>query len=310
MLALQRQGLSQPEHSEDSLFPGPLGVVFNSIEDLRRVSQKITLEEIRDAEEKALLMVRHLSALQTACANFSAIRQFVIKVEQARLHALEDVPKKKFLQPHSPDSDRLRAAAAGAPSPVANKESAAPKPNREANRNTPTASKEDLAAIQGDEFTLGEKHLAEERFDLGLLSARQGAEEKFPAPDKDHYAAIDLAPEETLTAFSFHQDPPSLALPATPKVNVDRVPAAFFDQMINNFTAFVGPMAALIVEEHAARLGEPLSAFPRSRVEELIAQVSREIVDDQARIRFQKQMAEQVRVLASQVPAASQRKEK
>ena len=93
---------------------------------------------------------------------------------------------------------------------------------------------------------------------------------------------------------------------------VDReiLPVAFFDRMIANFTAFVGPMAALIVEEQVASLGEALSAFPRSRVEELIAQVSREILDDQAKIRFQRQMAEQVRTLASQAPAASQRKEK
>ena len=85
---------------------------------------------------------------------------------------------------------------------------------------------------------------------------------------------------------------------------------AFFDRMIANFTAFVGPMAALIVEGQVASLGEALSTFARSRVAGLITQVSREILDDQARIRFQKQMAEQVRVLASQAPAASQRKEK
>ena len=334
MLSLQRQGLGPAEHSEDSLLPGPLGVVFDSIDDLRRVSQEITLQEIRNAEEKVTLMLGRLSSLQTVCANVAVIRQFVAKVEKARLHIPNEDnvgPEKEILQQRSRNPDRMprdvdfaysdalpNAAinapfhkAAGETLPPVDSAPSAPNPAWETGVNLTAPTHEDLPETQRGDFTLGDNELGEPRFELGVSLAQEGAKTKISALAEEHYATLPPTLEATpAPTFSFHRDQEPTSPPAMAAVDKETLPVAFFDRMIANFTAFVGPMAALIVEEQVASLGEALSAFPRSRVEELITQVSREILDDQARIRFQKQMAEQVRVLASQAPAASQRKEK
>jgi hypothetical protein len=335
MLPLQRKELElNPEDNSRESFPAAApSDVLNSIEDLRRLIQEITLEEIRDAEEKASLMVRRLSSLQVVCANFAAIRQFVIRVEEARLHASEadsGGPEKKIPQQYSRNPDKppeiaisssgntplikaeidtpFQKAVPGPPSPMTNHQPAAPNPTREVDEKPTIGSKEDRPVTQLNYFTLGENRLGEKRFELGFSITEGGAEEKMSTLDKDHYAAIALTPEETPPpTFSFHRDQGSTELPAAPNVDKETMPG-FFDEMINDFTAFVGPMAAVIVDEQVANLGEAFTAFPRSRLDELIALVSREILDDQSKVRFQKQMAEKIRTLTSQTPPASLRK--
>jgi len=303
--------------------------VLTSIDDLQRAAQEITLEEIEKAEEKVTLMVGRLLSLQTACANVAVIRQFVAKVEKASLH-IPDVdnvaPEKEIPRQASHNPDRmpqevdssysdtrlLNAAinaplhkAAAATLPLVNSAPPAPNPAWETGVNLTAPSHEVLPETQRGDFTLGDNAFGEQKFELGVSLAQGEAETKTSAQTEEHYTTLTPTPEATpAPTFSFHPTSPP-AMPA-----VETLPVGFFDRMIANFTAFVGPMAALIVEEQVASLGEALSAFPRSRVEELIVQTSREILDDQAKIRFQRQMAEQVRTLASQASAASQRKEK
>ena len=334
MLSVQRKEQElNAEKNPKVLLPLAGLRVLTSIDDLQRAAQDITLEEIEKAEEKVTLMVGRLSSLQTVCANVDVIRQFVAKVEKARLHIPDvdtvapekEIPRQPRRNPDrmpqevdssSSDAPLVNAAinaplhkAAGETLPLVNSAPPAPNPAWETDVNLTAPSHEVRPETQRGDFTLGDNELGEQRFELGVSPAQGGAETKISVLAEERYATLASTPEATpARTFSFHRDQEPTSPPAMPLV--ETLPVGFFDRMIANFTAFVGPMAALIVEEQVANLGEALSAFPRSRVEELTAQVSREILDDQAKFRFQRQMAEQVRTLASQAPAASQRKEK
>ncbi|HEY7167509.1 MAG TPA: hypothetical protein VIB79_23305 [Candidatus Binatia bacterium] len=64
------------------------------------------------------------------------------------------------------------------------------------------------------------------------------------------------------------------------------VPAQFFKRVTTELTQALGPMAAMIVQDHVAALGESIERFPSERVGELIDVVSQEIVDERQKIAF------------------------
>jgi hypothetical protein len=69
----------------------------------------------------------------------------------------------------------------------------------------------------------------------------------------------------------------------------------FLDHLIAVFSERVGPMAYLIVRDKAARLGESLSSFPKKRLKELVNNVSMEIVNDELKEEFRREISKDVR---------------
>jgi type II secretory pathway predicted ATPase ExeA len=71
----------------------------------------------------------------------------------------------------------------------------------------------------------------------------------------------------------------------------------FFDYMSRIATAAMGPMASLVLRDQISVLGESHDAFPQLRIGELIELVSREILNEIMRTRFQKMMFQEIEAL-------------
>jgi type II secretory pathway predicted ATPase ExeA len=71
----------------------------------------------------------------------------------------------------------------------------------------------------------------------------------------------------------------------------------FFDYMSRIATAAMGPMAQLVIRDQIVMLGESHAAFPQLRIGELIELVSREILNETMRTRFQKMMFQEIDAL-------------
>lgn len=75
------------------------------------------------------------------------------------------------------------------------------------------------------------------------------------------------------------------------------VSSQFFDYMIRIATAAMGPMAHLVLRDQIAALGESQDAFPRIKLSQLIDLVSREILNETMRERFQNMMLQEMDAL-------------
>ena len=62
-------------------------------------------------------------------------------------------------------------------------------------------------------------------------------------------------------------------------------------------TAAMGPMAHLVLRDQIAALGESRDAFPRIKLKQLVDLVSREILNEIMRTRFQKMMFQEIEAL-------------
>jgi general secretion pathway protein A len=71
----------------------------------------------------------------------------------------------------------------------------------------------------------------------------------------------------------------------------------FFDYMIRIATAAMGPMAHLVLRDQISALGESREAFPQMKLSALIEQVSREILNETMRARFQNMMFQEIDAL-------------
>jgi hypothetical protein len=69
---------------------------------------------------------------------------------------------------------------------------------------------------------------------------------------------------------------------------------AFFAQMARSLADAMGPMASLVLKERVAALGESVEAFPIVRLPELVAAIKQEILSEALRLRFEKEVAEQI----------------
>jgi hypothetical protein len=74
----------------------------------------------------------------------------------------------------------------------------------------------------------------------------------------------------------------------------DEPPSVFLERVVTKLTEAMGPMAPLVLREHILALGESSDSFPKARLEELAKQVSREILDDYHRQRFEKEMVKEI----------------
>lgn len=70
----------------------------------------------------------------------------------------------------------------------------------------------------------------------------------------------------------------------------DIVDETFFEKMSVSFTEVMGPIGPVIIEDEIQLLGEDRNAFPQDKVSELVERISLEIVDNQKRAQFQKEM--------------------
>lgn len=70
------------------------------------------------------------------------------------------------------------------------------------------------------------------------------------------------------------------------------VPKEFFHDLRDALIDAMGPMAQIVLIEHAKLVGQSLEHFPREKLGGLIESVSREIFDDSVREKFRRTMAE------------------
>ena len=75
------------------------------------------------------------------------------------------------------------------------------------------------------------------------------------------------------------------------------VSAQFFDYMTRIATAAMGPMAHLVLRDQIAALGESQDAFPQLKLKQLIDLISREILNETMRERFQDMMFQEMDAL-------------
>jgi hypothetical protein len=69
---------------------------------------------------------------------------------------------------------------------------------------------------------------------------------------------------------------------------------AFFAQIARSLADAMGPMASLVLKERIAGLGESVEEFPIVRLPELVAAIKQEILSEALRLRFEKEVAEQI----------------
>jgi hypothetical protein len=71
---------------------------------------------------------------------------------------------------------------------------------------------------------------------------------------------------------------------ATDASRDETVPRSFFDGMIRELSEAFGPMAPVILRDHVKAVGESMEKFPKTRVAELIDNVSKEIANENIKI--------------------------
>jgi predicted ribosome quality control (RQC) complex YloA/Tae2 family protein len=78
------------------------------------------------------------------------------------------------------------------------------------------------------------------------------------------------------------------AVPSNEQTNVPQQTVApdFFDIMSQELAVIIGRQASMIVRKHVAALGESMEKFPKSRLDDLLEILSKEIVNEPLRIGF------------------------
>jgi hypothetical protein len=72
------------------------------------------------------------------------------------------------------------------------------------------------------------------------------------------------------------------------------VPAGLMTRLIGHLTEFMGPIAPFVMRDQIRVLGESQEKFPQTKVEELVALVSREISDPKLRSEFETAIAREL----------------
>jgi hypothetical protein len=138
-----------------------------------------------------------------------------------------------------------------------------------------------------------------------LLLDRSQESAKGPMPDGGFCRAKPTAPKTTakrVDPFSSTLAPRRAASIFPDGVAQDRnaagtVPPEFFEYMTRIAIAAMGPMAPLVLQDQMSALGEPRESFPRPKLKELIELVSREILNETMRFRFQEMMFQELEAL-------------
>ena len=156
-------------------------------------------------------------------------------------------------------------------------------------------------------YALGQKAVTAEMIqevagDLNLGAAV--ASRVVSAETKTYRASPAAAPREPRPAREY-------PVPASPRASVDEstlepqggnekgsILPAFLDRMGSALTEAMGPIAAFVVRDQIAALGERYETFPRARLGELIDLVSQEILNEKMKEAFRATMAEEVRYIS------------
>lgn len=111
-------------------------------------------------------------------------------------------------------------------------------------------------------------------------------------------------PTETSPVEKSRPEGPSLAVASAEKsakpqsaIETATVSQQFFDYMTRIATAAMGPMAHLVLRDQISALGESRDAFPQIKLSDLIELVSREILNETMRARFQNMMFQEIDAL-------------
>ncbi|HEY7317348.1 MAG TPA: polysaccharide biosynthesis tyrosine autokinase [Candidatus Binatia bacterium] len=75
------------------------------------------------------------------------------------------------------------------------------------------------------------------------------------------------------------------------------LPREFLERLVPMVANSIGPMAAIVIRDHIAALGESQDAFPKSRIAELLERIVSEIFDDHLKTQFRKEIAAEIRTL-------------
>jgi hypothetical protein len=117
-----------------------------------------------------------------------------------------------------------------------------------------------------------------------LWKARRGGEELAEADDNSGFDADSPNQDAFVSAHGTARQRPMDTF----------ISPAFFAQMARSLADAMGPMASLVLKERVAALGESVEAFPIVRLPELVAAIKQEILSEALRLRFEKEVAEQI----------------
>jgi hypothetical protein len=79
----------------------------------------------------------------------------------------------------------------------------------------------------------------------------------------------------------------------------EQVPPVFFEELLINLRKAVGPMAPIILQDHIRKLGGNREAFPKAHLQELIDRLCQEIINDEFKGEFLKNVQVELKVLSS-----------
>jgi general secretion pathway protein A len=77
----------------------------------------------------------------------------------------------------------------------------------------------------------------------------------------------------------------------------DVMPLRFFQSMIRTLRENLGPMAAIILDDHIAAMGESKEAFPKRRIGQLVDEISLEILNESMKGRFQQLISKELHTM-------------
>jgi Domain of unknown function (DUF4388) len=80
----------------------------------------------------------------------------------------------------------------------------------------------------------------------------------------------------------------------TAKSAAEIIPPALFNRIASLLTEIIGPMAPLVVRDQIEALGESQASFPETRLNELLALISKEIPDGKSKARFQESFVQEI----------------
>jgi type II secretory pathway predicted ATPase ExeA len=75
------------------------------------------------------------------------------------------------------------------------------------------------------------------------------------------------------------------------------IPRRLFQSMINTLTESLGPMAAIILDDHVAAMGETKEAFPKRRIGQLVDEISLEILNESMKGQFQQMISKELHTM-------------
>jgi hypothetical protein len=86
--------------------------------------------------------------------------------------------------------------------------------------------------------------------------------------------------------------PAALAITSNPTdaSRQETVPPSFFDSMTRELSEAFGPMASVILRDHVKAVGESMEKFPKTRIAELLDNVTKEIANETIKITFREHL--------------------